>query len=152
MRFLRVSESKSPPNSSKRDFIPICDGLWNATTQATLSRNGFAIEVSCCVKTQTDKPACLPENARFINLLVRFWDLLILRSHQVLLMCLCLRKNLHKFQVNHLSFQRCLRLAKARQNVCLLWRIPGKFYFWNKLGRSIQSIQKHAEKDLLVGQ
>ena len=32
----------------------------------------FAIEVSCCVKTQTDKPACLPENARLINLLVRF--------------------------------------------------------------------------------
>ena len=72
MRFLRVCESKSPPNSSKRDFIPICDGLWNATTQATLSRNGFAIEVSCCVKTQTDKPACLPENARLINLLVLF--------------------------------------------------------------------------------
>ena len=47
-------------------------GYENATTQATLSRNGFAIEVSCCVKTQTDKPACLPENARLINLLVRF--------------------------------------------------------------------------------
>ena len=54
VQFLRVSMSKS-------------------MTHPTLSRKGLAIEVSCCVNTQTDKLLCLPENANSINLFDRFF-------------------------------------------------------------------------------
>ena len=42
-------------------------------TQVTFSRNGFEMLVSCCFKTQTDSPSCLPENARFMNSLLLFF-------------------------------------------------------------------------------
>ena len=65
--------SKSPPKSSNNVLVPIGDGLRNATTHPTLSRKGLAIEVNCCVNTQTDRPLCLPENANSINLFERFF-------------------------------------------------------------------------------
>ena len=65
--------SKSPPKSSNNVFVPICDGLLNATTHPTLSLKGLAIDVNCCVNTKTDKPLCLPENANSINLFERFF-------------------------------------------------------------------------------
>ena len=58
--------------SSNIHFVLTCDGLWNATIQAMLSRNGFEMLVSCCVNTQTDIPSCLPENANLMNSLLRF--------------------------------------------------------------------------------
>ena len=72
MRFLRVCESKSPPNSSKEISFRSVTGYEMPPHKQHYHETVFAIEVSCCVKTQTDKPACLPENARLINLLVLF--------------------------------------------------------------------------------
>ena len=42
-------------------------------THPTLSLKGLAIDVNCCVNTQTDKPLCPPENANSINLFERFF-------------------------------------------------------------------------------
>ena len=69
-----ISASIPFPWSSNMHFVLTFDGLWNATTQATLSRNGFAMLVSCCVKTQTDNPSCLPENASLMNSLLLFFS------------------------------------------------------------------------------